>query len=164
MSYIDYLQTEAWAVRRQMAIDAAGGRCQLCNTDGLPLEVHHRTYERLGFEHPMDLTVLCEKCHRKHHDADEPNKAPEIDLHEAQSRLLDRRRALGVPEDGGVISTEQALDRLDTICAKDLIIDELREQLRLSQQCNRQLEELVKHKVGHAIDPEIPVEPGKAEI
>jgi 5-methylcytosine-specific restriction endonuclease McrA len=30
--------------------------------------VHHRTYARIGSEDPMDLVVLCSRCHRKHHD------------------------------------------------------------------------------------------------
>jgi hypothetical protein len=28
------------------------------------LEVHHRTYTRLGFEIPEDITVLCDDCHK----------------------------------------------------------------------------------------------------
>ena len=31
------------------------------------LEVHHRTYERLGEELASDLTVLCNRCHHVHH-------------------------------------------------------------------------------------------------
>ena len=42
-------------------------RCQICYTSHR-LEVHHRTYERLGYEKPSDLTVLCYWCHRNNHD------------------------------------------------------------------------------------------------
>lgn len=67
MPYGDYLRTPEWRERRQNAIDLAGGRCRLCNTDER-LHVHHRTYERRGCEHPDDLTVLCEDCHALFHE------------------------------------------------------------------------------------------------
>lgn len=65
--YSAYLQSEAWKSKRRIAIDRAGGRCQLCNADGCILEVHHRTYERFGNEDLGDLTVLCGDCHRAFH-------------------------------------------------------------------------------------------------
>jgi hypothetical protein len=46
---------------------AARGRCQLCGRQFphpfIGLEAHHNTYERLGHEHPSDLTALCAGCH-----------------------------------------------------------------------------------------------------
>jgi hypothetical protein len=66
-SYHTYLRSEAWSAKRQAAIRRAGGRCQLCNRSG-PLEVHHRTYERLGHERDDDLIVLCRSCHQAFHD------------------------------------------------------------------------------------------------
>ena len=65
--YAEYLQSDAWRERRDAALERAGHRCQLCNSDA-PLHVHHRTYDRLGAELPQDLTVLCEHCHQKFHD------------------------------------------------------------------------------------------------
>lgn len=67
MSYADYLHTPEWRRTRAAAILRAGGCCSLdvTHTDGL--EVHHRTYERLGEELASDLTVLCKVCHRLHH-------------------------------------------------------------------------------------------------
>ena len=47
-------------------------RCQLCNTGG-SLQVHHRTYQRRGYERLDDLTVLCRKCHERQHGIE--NKA-----------------------------------------------------------------------------------------
>jgi hypothetical protein len=29
--------------------------------------VHHRSYDRKGFEAPQDLIVLCDDCHLRHH-------------------------------------------------------------------------------------------------
>ena len=65
--YDAYLQSEWWKSKRFWAIHDAGGRCQVCN-DWRKLQVHHRTYERLGKERDKDLTVLCEGCHKIFHE------------------------------------------------------------------------------------------------
>ncbi len=67
MPYEEYLRTPEWRARRQEALKRAQYRCQLCNTNQSPLEVHHRTYERLGAEVPEDLFVLCYSCHQWYH-------------------------------------------------------------------------------------------------
>ena len=62
MEYLEYLQSDLWKQRRYAALENAGFRCQLCGeTDSL--EVHHRTYERLGYERPDDLVVICKGHH-----------------------------------------------------------------------------------------------------
>lgn len=66
LPYLEYLQTEHWKQMRDMALFQAKNRCQLCNGDK-GLQVHHRTYERLGCEDLSDLTVLCGKCHEAFH-------------------------------------------------------------------------------------------------
>lgn len=66
--YEAYLRSPAWQAKRAGALDAAGRRCQVCNTDR-HLDVHHRTYERFGDEDPGDLTVLCRQCHELFHDS-----------------------------------------------------------------------------------------------
>ena len=64
--YHEYLESAKWQRKRKAAIQQAGGRCQLCNSrEGL--QVHHRTYERVGNESSTDLTVLCQLCHQKFH-------------------------------------------------------------------------------------------------
>jgi hypothetical protein len=65
--YPAYLTTTWWASVRAGALERAGGRCQVCNADGPILDVHHRTYERLGQERDSDLTVLCRGCHELFH-------------------------------------------------------------------------------------------------
>lgn len=67
VDYRAYLRSEAWRVTRRMMLDHAEHRCQVCNGTQL-LQVHHRTYARLGRERFQDLTVLCDACHAKHHD------------------------------------------------------------------------------------------------
>jgi hypothetical protein len=67
MPYHEYLRTPEWRRARAAAILRAGGSCSLDVTHTNGLEVHHRTYERLGEELASDLTVLCRACHRIHH-------------------------------------------------------------------------------------------------
>ena len=64
--YQDYLKSDAWKLKAEDAKLRAGNRCQVCYSADR-LEVHHRTYTRLGNEEPMDLTVLCHPCHALFH-------------------------------------------------------------------------------------------------
>ncbi len=65
--YLAYLQSGTWRHKRINALRTAKGRCRLCNgTDNL--EVHHRTYARVGRERAADLTVLCAECHVAFHN------------------------------------------------------------------------------------------------
>lgn len=72
LPYADYLQSEHWKTTRRVVVWDADFRCQLCNTCelGQPwgLHVHHRTYERLGYERRQDLIALCPDCHARFHD------------------------------------------------------------------------------------------------
>jgi CRISPR/Cas system-associated protein Cas10 (large subunit of type III CRISPR-Cas system) len=68
MPYEEYLQTPHWKRRREDRLRAAGRRCQLCNRGSVTLNVHHRTYERLGEELDGDLIVLCRTCHSTFHE------------------------------------------------------------------------------------------------
>lgn len=65
--YRAYLLTPHWTQIRNEAVSRTRGRCQLCNSP-TKINVHHRTYERIGSELPEDLTVLCQRCHQYFHD------------------------------------------------------------------------------------------------
>jgi len=67
MNYSSYINSEAWKEKRKERLRFAGRRCELCNRSS-DLDVHHRTYERLGDEKLNDLIVLCSTCHRQFHD------------------------------------------------------------------------------------------------
>jgi hypothetical protein len=64
--YYAYLESDQWKQRRLFMIRRAGYRCQICN-GRRKLQVHHRTYERVGEERIDDLTVLCAECHKLFH-------------------------------------------------------------------------------------------------
>lgn len=69
--YDDYLRSDEWRSKRDYYLGRAMHRCQLCNKPGGPggrgLQVHHRTYERVGAELDADVIVLCGDCHGRHH-------------------------------------------------------------------------------------------------
>ncbi len=67
MPYREYLRTPEWRRARAAALVRAGFCCALDPAHVENLEVHHRTYERLGAEHADDLLVLCQDCHQLHH-------------------------------------------------------------------------------------------------
>lgn len=69
MPYSEYLQTEHWKKVREIALSINGRACQLCNSTN-NLNVHHRDYSNRAFETPIDLTILCQKCHAKFHGKD----------------------------------------------------------------------------------------------
>lgn len=65
-SYSEYLKSEHWLHVRERALKAAKYMCVVCGSSG-QLDVHHRSYERLGNEDEDDVTVLCGDCHRTFH-------------------------------------------------------------------------------------------------
>lgn len=68
MDYRKYLKSKEWHSRKQWALKYADYKCQTCNSDE-QIDVHHRTYENLGYELPGDLTILCHRCHKLLTDA-----------------------------------------------------------------------------------------------
>lgn len=68
--YASYLLSPGWRRTRDAALRRAGWTCNRCPARKR-LEVHHRTYDRLGCELPADLEVLCADCHGNHHYAEE---------------------------------------------------------------------------------------------
>lgn len=65
--YKEYLKTKHWKIIRAKALKRANNHCQLCGSK-YRLQVHHNNYKHLWHEHPDDLIVLCDNCHRKFHN------------------------------------------------------------------------------------------------
>jgi phosphoenolpyruvate synthase/pyruvate phosphate dikinase len=89
-----YLRSEHWRETRLAALERAEHRCQLCN-GARRLDVHHRTYERLGAERPADLTVLCRMCHDLFHERRKVQ--PEPRLTKAQRKAARKKAAKAQP-------------------------------------------------------------------
>lgn len=68
MSYRRYLKTPEWRNTRDAALLRAGNACSLDATHTGTLDVHHRSYERVGAELSCDVAVLCRSCHKLHHE------------------------------------------------------------------------------------------------
>lgn len=69
-TYKRYLRSVHWQNLRQQALSRANGRCEMCGYKPWKpgtLQVHHRTYERIGKEGLDDLIVVCPRCHMKIH-------------------------------------------------------------------------------------------------
>lgn len=68
--YQNYLHSAQWKKKRAEVFAQFGQHCAVCpETEGL--EVHHRTYDRLGYEDVNDLTVLCRKHHAMYYNKPE---------------------------------------------------------------------------------------------
>ena len=68
--YKRYLRCKHWQNLRQQVLNRAGGRCENCGYQPWrpgQLQVHHRSYERIGHEDLNDLIVLCPRCHMRLH-------------------------------------------------------------------------------------------------
>jgi hypothetical protein len=64
--YIAYINSLEWQCKRREAINRARGQYERCGSMQR-LQVHHKTYCRLGHELPEDLEVLCRLCHELEH-------------------------------------------------------------------------------------------------
>lgn len=62
-----YLYSAQWYKLRAAVLQAALWHCQGCGQPNPRLEVHHRTYQRVGREEPNDLRALCKACHEVMH-------------------------------------------------------------------------------------------------
>ena len=67
MNYNVYLQGEHWKLMRRLRREVDNEKCAVCGSRD-KLNVHHKTYERIGAEKLGDLITLCYECHGKYHD------------------------------------------------------------------------------------------------
>lgn len=73
-SYSSYLKSSTWKKTKQKFFQSKfvmrleGYLVCSCCKSSTKLNVHHKTYERLGKEKLTDLVLLCEECHNKTHE------------------------------------------------------------------------------------------------
>lgn len=65
-TYAAYLASPEWKMRRIQIMSKRGAKCERCGARRT-LQIHHKTYARLGRELPEDLEILCRKCHETEH-------------------------------------------------------------------------------------------------
>jgi len=68
MEHKRYIKSDKWDFKRKKILKKANYTCQSCGKKHTKLEVHHKTYQRLGNEKDEDLIVLCSTCHKKEHN------------------------------------------------------------------------------------------------
>lgn len=99
-SYQDYIRSQHWQDmrRRFYASGAYKGCCWCCGRRNVPLEIHHRTYKRMGHELISDLVALCRECHRESHDFLRRSDNPRVNIWNSvkKVRRLFRRHSHGV--------------------------------------------------------------------
>lgn len=70
-NYQEYLKTEHWTnlkIRFKASKLYKDGKCHLCKSKTM-INIHHKSYKRIGNERLNDLIVLCNLCHSKLHKA-----------------------------------------------------------------------------------------------
>ena len=101
-TYREYLNSPHWADLKKRFYTSrfvrrakyGMPRCFACCRFGIPMEVHHRTYKRLGKERLQDLALMCGDCHEAAHRAHA--EKPYDGLWKATKRLIKRAQ----PKDG----------------------------------------------------------------
>jgi len=63
--YGKYLKSAAWKNLRALILKRDSGRCVICKAKAD--EVHHLTYDQVGYEPPEDLISICDRCHNTIH-------------------------------------------------------------------------------------------------
>ena len=72
-----YRVSSAWKKNRKRRLNYDSGKCQGMSVKNgkltrclskIDIEVHHKSYERLGYEFMEDMIVLCRSCHRVEHN------------------------------------------------------------------------------------------------
>lgn len=61
--YKAYLNSDDWRTRSKEWREHWGFRCAICYSADR-LDVHHRTYERIGEERETDCIAICRHCHK----------------------------------------------------------------------------------------------------
>lgn len=92
-AYDAYIRSPEWSRLRRQALEKHGSVCRGCGSTEA-LEVHHRTYERLGREELSDLVIFCDTCHEGVHAL----VASGMRLGDATNRVIDSKRAERVHE------------------------------------------------------------------
>ncbi|MGG1515463.1 HNH endonuclease signature motif containing protein [Paenibacillus oryzisoli] len=71
MPYLEYLKTDHWRHFRSESIKFYQQKCQLCGKKEEKisnLHLHHNSYVNRGRETFNDVVLLCNTCHKKHHN------------------------------------------------------------------------------------------------
>lgn len=108
--YLAYLNSPDWRQTRNRKLREAKYTCERCGARR-DLNVHHRTYARLGAELMTDLEVLCFTCHNGHHKVEAETNELGIYL-KVVSAVLEQNPFARIPdlsEDVKVLCAERGI-------------------------------------------------------
>lgn len=88
--YEEYLNSSKWRCISDKRKRHDHYECVFCHSKE-NLNVHHKTYDRLGNEDLKDLITVCKSCHIKIHDYDLQNDKTVIEL---KSELQDAKQEI----------------------------------------------------------------------
>lgn len=98
MKYYDYINSKEWQKKRKdfyssnlyKQIKGEGKwNCYCCQASNVPLDLHHRTYKRLGNEHiGIDLVPVCRNCHNEIHKLEKSG----VQLWKATKKIKNKRK------------------------------------------------------------------------
>ena len=75
--YYSYICSDSWQIVRKRYRESKLLKiCYCCGADDEPLDLHHKTYKRLGSERLTDLCKVCRSCHRKIHELAKRKRIP----------------------------------------------------------------------------------------
>jgi len=103
MRYYEYINSSKWQEKRKEFYSSkinklfslkGEWKCTCCLKPGIPLDLHHRTYKRLGNEKLMDFMAVCRACHNAIHDHYKLDKTTRRSLWKSSSVIKKRMRKL----------------------------------------------------------------------
>ena len=68
--YRQYIKSSEWADVRKRYFKSKLWKkvCYCCGKKDVRVDLHHKTYKRLGYEKLCDLIAICRNCHNKTHE------------------------------------------------------------------------------------------------
>ena len=95
ISYHEYMISEQWRDFREFAYKMLGRQCAKCGGSS-HIELHHKTYFRLGHEKVPDVVPMCRVCHNRFHL--QFSKTNGLSLKTATNRFLRKKRKKDRPK------------------------------------------------------------------
>ena len=92
MRYSEYLRSDHWLVTKTHRLRIDGYKCAVCGSRK-SLNVHHKSYKRLGHENiKRDLVTLCHACHACLHRLKLMTEREAVQVEQARIKFVARRR------------------------------------------------------------------------
>lgn len=91
LTYAEYLKSEHWRdLRKRKLASKMKYRCYGCGVNE-GLELHHKTYKRMGQEWLMDVIWLCRGCHQNVHTYEREHRGDRrVNLWQASKNIARR--------------------------------------------------------------------------